>query len=386
MKVTPRLAITAVFAAFGVISGLWSGSVPTLTRQLGLDSAQLGVIFTLYMLANVLAMTFGAPLARQASNRRMLLAVVPCMTMAAVAVQASQTVWMFVPALLLLGLCQGLCDLFMNAEGTAAESDFGRPILTRMHGFVALAGAICAILGSLIAARFGTAMSAPLIVLAGLVGTWVVWRGTPDRHPKAGAVATVSRAWNYAPLVLLGVAVGFENAGEIAALLWSAKLLDEAAPALAAIAGIGPAFYSACSAVVRLNGDGIRARFGDRSVVIGSLLVAATGFVGVGATGEFVPRVISFAIIGFGTACVIPCLYAMAANSDPNARASRLGFVSMIAGPPRVLSPMLFGWISLHTSIGLAFGLCSVMIIGALVMFLASHAIMRQPAVGRVSA
>ena len=40
---------------------------------------------------------------------------------------------------------------------------------------------------------------------------------------------------NKSPLVLLGIAAGLIIAAETAALLWSAKLLDEIAPSLAAI-------------------------------------------------------------------------------------------------------------------------------------------------------
>ncbi len=377
---TPRLAVTLVFAAFGVIGGIWAGSVPAIVRRVGVGELELGVLFTLLMASNVTAMTLGGWLSRLVSNRSIMMATVPCMALSAVLVHASSSRLIFIPALLGFGLSQGMTDLAMNAEGSAVESDVGRPMLTGMHGTLSLCIGVCALLGSLIAAAFTPMGSAPILMVAGLFGTLAVWRATPDRRPLAGSAVAPAKSWVYGPLVLLGLAVGFENSGEIAGFLWSAKLLDEAAPSLAAIAGIGPAFFAGCAAIARLNGDRIRSIFGDRNVVIGSLIIAAIGFVGVGVTNSFATRVLSFAIVGLGTACVIPCLFAIAARSDPNARAARLGFVSMIAGGPRIISPMIFGWVWQHSSAGEAFGLCSVLMIVALAMFVAGQAMVGRTA------
>ena len=380
---TPRVAITAVFAAFGVIAGIWSGSVPTVARSVGLDGYWLGATFTGLMLCNVVAMSVGGQLARAVSSRWMLLTVIPVMAGAAILVHWFSSLWIFLPALFGFGFAQGLCDLFMNAEGSRIEAELGRPIYSGLHGVCSLSLAIGAIFGSLIAVGIGPWASAPIFAAAGCIAAWLVWRAIPERPPvkRPGSARPVLAAV-YGPLALLGLAVGFENAGEIAAILWSAKLLNEVAPALASIAGIGPAFYAGCNALVRLNGDLVRARYGDKRVVIASLLIAAAGLVGVGVLPGFGERVAAFAVIGFGTACIIPCLYAIASNTDPERRAARLGFVSMVAGPPRVLSPLVFGWVAQFSSMSTAFGLSSLLLVLALGLFLASQAGMaRQAAV-----
>ena len=371
---SPRFAITAVFAAFGVIGGIWAGAVPSVAKTVGLEGYWLGLTFTGLMLSNVLAMTAGGYLATFLSSRRMLLITIPVMAVAAVLVHSVATLWLFLPALIVFGFSQGLSDLFMNAEGSRIEVELGKPIFSGLHGVVSLSIGVCAILGSLIAVGIGPWAATPLFLAAGALGTWVVARAIPERPPVKKATPAAPRTpVMHGPLVLLGLAVGFENAGEIAALFWSAKLLNEVASTLANIAGLGPAFYAGCSALVRLNGDRIRARFGDTRVVIVSLIVAAIGLIGVGVLPGFAPRVAAFAVMGFGTACVIPCLYAIASNSDPKARAVRLGFVSMIAGPPRVLSPVVFGWVAQYTSISTAYSLSSLLVILALGLFVASQ-------------
>lgn len=338
MKPTPRMAVTGVFASFGIISGIWSGSIPSIVRGIGIDQTELGLLFTLLMISDVLAMSIGGWLARRFSNRAIMLVTVPAMGIAAALLHASASRMVFVPALLGFGVSQGLTDLCMNGEGTAIEAELGRPILTTMHGVLSLCMGLLALAGSLIAVRSGPSASAPLLLATGVLATILVWFAIPSRRVTlAAASSPARRSWVLAPLILLGLAIGFENSGEVAGFYWSAKLLDEAAPALAAIAGIGPAFFCGCAAIARLNGDRIRHLFGDRNVVVGSLVIAAIGFVGVGLFDDFASRVASFAVVGLGTACVFPCLFAIAARSDPSARTQRLGFISMIAGGPRVV-------------------------------------------------
>jgi cyanate permease len=374
-----------VFATYGSIAGMWSGSIPAVVRRVGVDEVELGILFTLLMAATVLAMSLGGWLSRYASYRTLMLVTAPCMLLTGLLLLASTSRLMFVPSLLAFGMAQGLLDLAMNSEGTAVEGDAGRPVLTTMHGIFSVCFGICALLGSLISVRLTPLASAPILIAAGLAGTLMVWHATPNRRRTAGGTAAPTRSWVYGPLVLLGLAVGFENAGEIAGFLWSAKLLDQAAPALAAISGIGPAFFAGCSAIVRLNGDRIRAVLGDRTVVVGSMILAAIGLLGVGVADSFAAKVAAFAVVGLGTACITPCLFAIAARSDPNARAARLGFVSMIAGIPRITSPMIFGWVWQHTSAGMAFGFSSVLMIAALVAFVAGQAtMMRTPEPARL--
>ena len=143
-------------------------------------------------------------------------------------------------------------------------------------------------------------------------------------------------------------------------MLWSAKLLNDEAPKLAAIAGLGASFFGLCTAVVRFSGDAIRARTGDIPLMLGSLIVAIAGFALVGLSGGFWPSAAGFAIIGFGTACVIPSIFALSASYVPANRAAGIGFVSLIAGMPRTLAPWIFGFISEHHTMSLAFGLCAV--------------------------
>ena len=86
------------------------------------------------------------------------------------------------------------------------------------------------------------------------------------------------------------------------------------APKLAAISGLGAAFFSACQAALRFNVDAIRVRVADLRIIIASFAIAAAGFGLVSVQAGFAASVAGFALIGVGTGPIVPCSFALAAR------------------------------------------------------------------------
>ena len=187
------------------------------------------------------------------------------------------------------GLLGGVVDVTMNAEGARIERRLGRPILARLHAAASAGMAIGAILGSLIVASRAP-WAAGLIAALGLAAAGLAYgraaRG--EAGPAKVALPSAARGLSFAPaLIGLGIVIGVSIAAETAALLWSTLLLRAEAPKLAAIAGLGAAFFSGCQAMLRFNADVIRLRFSDQRIIVGSFAVAAAGFAVVAAEGGF---------------------------------------------------------------------------------------------------
>ena len=178
------------------------------------------------------------------------------------------------------GLLGGVVDVTMNAEGARIERRLGRPILARLHAAASAGMAIGAILGSLIVAS-RTPWAAGLIAALGLVAAGLAYGRAAEGEAGRATVAlpSVVRGLSFSPaLIGLGIVIGVSIAAETAALLWSTLLLRAEAPKLAAIAGLGAAFFSACQTTLRFNADVIRLRFSDQRIIVGSFAVAAAGF------------------------------------------------------------------------------------------------------------
>lgn len=366
-----RLAITVVFASFGVAIGALAGSMPTVMRNAGIDSQSFGLGLTVSTFVTVAAMALGGQVARLISNRAVLLIVLPLFALTLGAYLTAQTpVWFFI-AIPIMGLCFGFTDLFMNAEAVALEHELGRPVFLTFHGAVSAGVGVMAVAASLLSTAVGTwAVAAAAAIMFAL--SWVlVLRTIPARPLAQGKSARMSGLPNKVPLMLLGIAAGLIIAAETAALLWSAKLLDDMAPSLAAIAGVGAAFFGLCNAAVRFPGDRMRARLGDLPLMIASLLLSIAGFTALGLSTNYVVSVAAFAAVGLGLALLIPCIFAMSAHLVPENRAGALSFVSLLTALPRILAPLAFGMVAAALGTAMAFGLVALGLAAALALVLA---------------
>jgi MFS family permease len=367
---SPRAANMLVFAAFGAVVGTFSGSIPAILRQSTMTIEIFGLALTGMSIATVAAMVLAGFVARRFSNRAILLAALPIIGLVLASVMTAQSIASLFVLLILHGAVLGLIDCIMNAEASAIEHDLQRPVFTAFHAVLSLMIAFAAILSSLLTNWYGPLASCilPAAVLA--AAFWSTYRHMPSR-PLPETRSKGSAGLVSLPLLLIGLAVGFANAAEMSAMFWSAELLHEIAPRWAAIAGLGVAFFSLFAAAIRFPGDALRARFGDINLMLVCLATAIIGFLGLWLSPGFALSIIAFALVGLGVSIVTPCLFNLAARQVPSNRAGGIGFASMIAGGPRILSPYVFGWLSGAFSINVAFGACAVITFASLVIVLA---------------
>jgi MFS family permease len=356
---TPRAAITLVFVSFGAAIGAWAGAIPQITSASGIDNFQLGLGLTILTLATVAVMSLGGAIGRYFSNRAVLLFAIPAFALSTGLLLVSNAPWLFFASLVLFGASIGLTEVFMNAEASAIEHDLRRPIFTAFHGSASAGLPVFAIASSIVSTKMGTFATSLLVVAAFALAWGMVFLFVPPRNLTRGRESSIAILSSRGPLIIMGLTVGLSISCETAAVFWSAKLLNEQAPSLAAIAGLGTAFYGICNAGMRFYGDRLRAQYGEMTILLTSIVLAMASFAILGLSTSFAVSVMAFALAGLGLSMLCPCLFNMAASQMPANRAAALGFISMIAGAPRIMAPWLFGWIAASQSTSFAFGLCT---------------------------
>jgi hypothetical protein len=219
--------------------------------------------------------------------------------------------------------------------------------------------ALGAILGSLIASGSAPWAAGALAALA-LAGAGVAYHraARTDRPAPAPAPAGARgrSGLSFAPaLIGLGVVVGASIAAELAASVWSTLLLREEAPKLAAISGLGAAFFAACQAALRFNVDAIRLHVSDLRIITVSFVIAALGFALASAQAGFAASVTGFALIGAGTGPIVPCGFALAARQSVAGPAVGLASASLFSALSRLPAPLVTGAIAQRLSLPSAF-------------------------------
>jgi MFS transporter len=350
-------AVGGVFFAFGVGIGLWGGASGGILARASVDAAAFGIILTVYIAAYLIAMSAGGALAHRFGVRKVL--AVSAIVFGA-GLCASLDAWTGVAVAVTLvasGFFGGVVDVTMNAEGARIERRLGKPILARLHAAASAGMAIGAILGSLIVAS-PAPWAVGLIAAIGFIAASLAYGRAVRNEPEALPPATAldPRGLSFAPaLIGLGIVIGLSIAAETAASLWSTLLLRAEAPTLAAIAGLGSAFFSVCQATLRFNADVIRLKLSDQRIIVGSFALAAAGFAVVAAGGGFVTSVAGFAVIGFGTGAIVPCGFALAARQTGTRPAVGLSSASLFSALTRLPAPLATGAIAQTFSLPVAF-------------------------------
>jgi len=367
-SLSPRAVVTAVFFAFGIGFGLWAGAIPALMRQTGIDAAGLGIALTLHTGTYIGAMAVGGQVARVIAPRRLILVALAANVLGFAAIFSAGSVLVLTLALGAVGVSAGLLDLAMNTEGTAVERELGRPVLLSMHAAASGAFAIGALAGSLLATGVGPRWCA-LVVLAVTLPVGLATHRLGPRHvASVPPLAVPSRAGFGIGrgVALVGIILGLTIAGEMSAQMWSARFLERQAAELAAFAGAGAAFFAGFQALIRVFGDPLRRRLGDQRVITLSLLVAAIGFATVALSASFALSLLGFALVGLGTACVVPCCFALVARRAAERAAGALGVASLVAGLIRLPTPLYLGFVAAAFSDAVAFaGIAIGLLVGA---------------------
>ena len=379
---SPRGAIAATFFAFGIASGMWSGSSAAILARAGVGAWAFGIALTCFTGAYLIAMSSVAVIARQFSVKRTLIAVLLSIgPVLAALLLASTAIAVFAP-LMAYGVFAGLLDGAMNAEGARIERGLGVPIFARLHGGASAGGAVGAILGSLLATSAAPWASA-LIAEAFLAGAALLVAAAiqPDAGDKVGGPVPIRARVLSRSLIVLGLTIGVSITCETATISWSALLLRHEAPQWAAFAGLGAAFFFACQATFRVNADALRSHASDRTMMLLSFVVAAAGLGLVAVHLGFAASVIGFAIVGVGTASIVPCGFALAAAQPRVSAGAAISAVAFFGGFPRVPAPLATGAIADLFSLSTAFSFLLALILAAFAALL--YFIPAQPRAAR---
>lgn len=351
-----RLAIAALFLVNGAVFGTWATHIPVIKAMHGLSPSVLGLALLALAAGALVAMpACGMMLARFGARRvlgvtglafSLLLALLPIIPHPA---------GLFA-ALFVFGASGGAMDVAMNAHGTAVERQFGRPILSSLHGMWSLGGLVGAGLGGLSLAFLPGKIEAAVLAL--VFATAVI---TAIRHiqPRLATVADddPKLALPDRATLAIGAVVMLAFMAEGALLDWSAVYLRETLAVPASSAGLGFAVFSGAMATSRFLGDFVRRRIGPVALVAGGALLAAVSLaIGIGI-GDPVVAIIAFGLAGIGLANVAPVGFSTASARREDNPAQAVAAVATLGYGGILVGPVMLGFVAEATSLAGALGL-----------------------------
>lgn len=361
----PRAAGAAnavLFFANGFGFATWVSRIPAVRDALALSEGQLGTaLFAIAAGALIAFPLAGRAIARYGAKRIAIASGVTYCMMLVVPPLAADFGWL-VMALLAFGIANGAMDVAMNATAVEAEKFVAKPIMSSLHGMWSAGGLAGAVAGGAFAKldvspRMHLATIAVLLVSA----VWIARRCLPPSTPHGVTNATPRLALPERGMLGLGLIIFCSFLIEGAMADWSGVLMRDAMHATEAVAALGFGAFSLAMMTLRFFGDRIVAHWEARTVLRIANSVAALAFAVALWAQHAGFMLVSFAIVGCGTATVAPLVFRAAAHRSRHgpghgiAAMATVGYTGFLVGPP------LVGWIAELTSLPLALLLVPVL-------------------------
>ncbi len=377
--------MAVLFAALGILNGVWAARIPAVKAGLGLSDGSLGVALISAPVGLVLATLAAGRIVDRFGSSRPARVAGALVVVAPVGMGLAGSQAELMAALLAYGAVGGTLDVAMNAQAVRVERGYGRPLMNSFHGLFsfgvlggALLGGLSAAAGIAPAPTFAADGLALLVTVLVAGRTLLPGPEVPDvpetppgdgRRPVPAAGGPASRGpagggslrrWFggvTARVAILGALSFCSLLGEGAVENWSAVYFRYSLGVTAGLAAAGLAAFSITMACGRLFGDRLAARIGPVRLMRGCGFLAAAGL-GAGLLSRSpAGAVAGFALFGAGLSCTFPQLVSAAGNADPSRPGSMIARVAGSGYAGGMTGPVVIGASASLTSLPLALGI-----------------------------
>ncbi|MEO6014883.1 MAG: MFS transporter [Devosia sp.] len=353
-----RIAVTALFVAFGVNVGMWAAHIPVVKDRLAIDPATLGLALLAAAFGTIVSQpALGMLMARTGSRPAAM--VFPALAAIGMgAVISSPSLPLLFVFCFLVGASWGGCNVAMNTQAGEVEAARSRPTMSSFHaGFSIGSLAGTALGGLLIGAGWGNGLGAAAVAAANVLVVLIAIPSLLASQPTPGGSVFV--APNRA-LIGLGVLAFLAFLVEGGMVDWSGVLLAVEKGANPAWAAAGFGCFTAMMALGRIVGNSAAERLGRRTLLIGGGTLIALGILVAVLSPWTLLSIAGLAIVGLGASNIVPILMSAAAQTPGMAPSVAIGSVATMLLAGFLVGPPLIGFVSNASSLNVGFGLLAI--------------------------
>ncbi len=353
----PRIAVKLIFFINGFVHANLAARFPRIQEIFSIDNGTLGIVLLSSSVGALIAMPFTGWLIIRNGSRRITIASVflYCLSVPLMPVMPGFFGLAFI--FFIMGITAGMLDVSMNAQAVMVEQKHNKPIMTSFHALFSIGMVIGAGTGALFV-KLQTTLFLHLSIVIGLSilgAAWARYHLIHDKPKEKIAEGPAFRLPN-AAMVSIGVIAFCCMLGEGAMADWSTNYMEKIAGASKALAPIGLSSFALAMTIGRFFGDSIRAKLGDRKLMIYLGIIST---VGLSITLLFIHPYVVIAglfITGLGLSSLVPIAYSIAGNTKDLSPGVGLAMVTTVGYSGFLFGPPIIGFIADLQSLRLALG------------------------------
>lgn len=347
-------------AGFGL--SVWAPLVPYVRERIEMTDAVFGLLLLCIGIGSLTWMPISGVLVARWGIRPVQLCSVALLALALAGMALTDSIGWLGLALFCFGGSLGVIDVIMNIQAVLVETAVGRRLMSNFHGMYslgAISGALVltGLLSLGLAPEVGSFMMIGVIVAANLA----LARGyLPNRAPGGGLAFVRPTGL----VMLVGLMCFVVYLAEGAVLDWSALYLTGEKGLEVARGGLGYAAFALMVTIARFAGAPLVNSLGTARVIAFGGMLAAFG-IGLSLTADhWALALVRYGLCGLGCANVSPVLISSLSRQDGMpvqlavTVATTIGFAGVLAGPA------MMGMVAHFSSLGMAFALLAVLLLG----------------------
>ncbi len=353
-------ATRAVFFIGGFGAASWAPLVPLLRQRLAIGEDILGLLLLCIGIGSLLTMPLSGAAAVRLGCRKVLTFASIAFALLLFLLSQVSDILLAIPVLLLFGAIMGCIDVVANVQAVIVEKAAGKRLMSGMHGLWSVGGFAGAGLFGIWVGGLGLTPTVSTLIAAGIMVTAILFFARfllPYGGEAGGKLLAIPRGI----VAFVGIIACIAFLVEGAIMDWSGVFLTTVRDFDLSMAGTGFTVFSAAMLTMRLVGDKLVQKMGQRSVILGGSVLAFAGFLAVIFAPQAWLLYAGFFAIGVGSANIVPVFFSLLGKQQdmPIGLAvpavSTLGYLGILMGPAAIGA--LAHAMSLYAAFGLLAGL-----------------------------
>lgn len=359
-----RIAVSIFFFIAGLTVSTWASRIPDIQSALHLNEAQLGGILFAIPVGQIVSLPLSGWLVSRFGSRQLVIAAAIFFPLTLILLGIATTVLQLVIVLFFFGMWANLVNIAMNTQAVGVESLYGRSIMASFHGLWSLAGFCGAAAGNFFVAKdISPFVHFLIIAVAAIFMVITSYRNTlPDERYKKTSQPIFVKPDK--AVLLLGLIAFCSMICEGAMADWSGIYFQKIIQSPAAYKTLGYVAFMGTMATGRFMGDSLITKFGVKKILLISGILIAAGLAVVIVFPYLPSAIAGCLLVGFGTSCVVPMVYAIAGKSSTMSPGLALAAVSTISFVGFLLGPPVIGFIAQFAGLRISFALIALLGLG----------------------
>ena len=359
-------ACRAAFFASGLVSAAWASMIPFLKLHLMIDEAVLGILLLCIGLGGLASMPFSGRLVSFFGCQRLLLTV--SSVLAVLLMLLCDTARLPVCAVLLLffGVCSGILDVSINIFALHLENLLARRLMSGMHGMWSL-GTFAGAGGFSLFLQTGftvyEAILCMVLLVLFLTTFYSRYVGADIGRQRFSSGGDSRLSLPKGVVVWLGVAACIAFQAESTLADWGGLFLVEVRGFELSVSSLGFSLFSAAMLLMRLSGDRVIQRLGEKPVVFGGTCLAILGFLLLLLVPLPDAALTGFFLIGVGAANTVPVIFSIIGRQKAMTLNTAMSAVGTIGYCGSLTGPALIGFAAQQISLLFSFTLLLLLLI-----------------------